>query len=174
MFPFQNYYEHVSANSNETIEGFFMSIKSFIEASKELYKAGYYEEALCLVCNAIDACASQVYPDKGVNERYKQFLKDHFREITEVGFPGISANSIRIKVNAEIDQLRLDSNGYADMEQIIYHVVRCGLVHDCAIDQSVVFIDRTIIGDWDDGRFYLPRAIIFGLIAVVESFHQIQ
>lgn len=35
------------------------------------------------------------------------------------------------------------------MEQIIYHIIRCGLVHECNIDDTISFTDTTYIGDWD-------------------------
>lgn len=89
-----------------------MSVQSFVNAEKVLYTEGFYEEALCLVCTAIDATAAHNYPDKKVSERYKLFLKDHFRTISEFGFPGISADSIRIKVNTKVENLRPDSDGY--------------------------------------------------------------
>lgn len=146
-----------------------MSVQSFVNAAKALYEQGFYEESLCLVCTAIDATAAQCYTDKKVTERYKLFLKDHFRTISEVGFPGISADSIRIKVNAVIDNLKPDAEGYVDMEQIIYHVLRCGLVHSCNLDRSIEFTERTIIGDWNADKFYIPKAIIWGLIAAVEN-----
>lgn len=87
----------------------------------------------------------------------------------QVGFPGISEDSIRIKVNAVIDNLKPDAEGYVDMEQIIYHVLRCGLVHSCNLDRSIEFTERTIIGDWNADKFYIPKAIIWGLIAAVEN-----
>ena len=146
-----------------------MSIKSFVSAAKILYAEGFYEESLCLTCSAIDACSALVYPDKRVTNRYKLFLKAHFRTISKIGFPGISASGIRIKVNIGIPELKTDSNGYVDMEQIIYHVVRCGLVHSCSINTSVVFIDQTMIGDWNADKFYLPKALLLGLIAAVEQ-----
>ena len=89
-----------------------MSIKSFVSAAKMLYAEGFYEESLCLTCSAIDACSALAYPDKGVTNRYKLFLKAHFRTISEIGFPGISASGIRIKVNTSIPELKIDSNGY--------------------------------------------------------------
>lgn len=146
-----------------------MSIKSFVSAAKMLYAEGFYEESLCLTCSAIDACSALAYPDKGVTNRYKLFLKAHFRTISEIGFPGISASGIRIEVNTSIPELKIDSNGYVDMEQIIYHVVRCGLVHSCSINTSVVFTDQTTIGDWNADKFYLPKALLWGLIAAVEQ-----
>lgn len=146
-----------------------MSIKSFISAAKMLYAEGFYEEALCLTCNAIDACSALTYPDKGVTNRYKLFLKTHFRTISEMGFPGISASGIRIKVNAKIPELKVDNDGFVDMEQIIYHAVRCGLVHSCSINTSIIFTEQTMIGDWNADKFYLPKALVWGLIAAVEQ-----
>lgn len=146
-----------------------MSVQSFINAAKTLYAENFYEESLCLVCSAIDASAAQCYPDKKVTDRYKMFLKDHFRTITNEGFPGISADSIRIKVNSKVDSLKPDDDGYVDMEQIIYHVLRCGLVHHCDVDDSIEFTDHTIIGDWNADKFYIPKAIIWGLIAAAEN-----
>ena len=146
-----------------------MSIKSFISAAKMLYAEGFYEEALCLTCNAIDECSALTYPNKGVTNRYKLFLKTHFRTISEMGFPGISASGIRIKVNAKIPELKTDNDGFVDMEQIIYHVVRCGLVHSCSINTSIIFTEQTMIGDWNADKFYLPKALVWGLIAAVEQ-----
>ena len=146
-----------------------MSIKSFNAAAKMLYAEGFYEEDLCLTCNAIDACSALTYPNKGVTNRYKLFLKTHFRTISEMGFPGISASGIRIKVNAKIPELKTDNDGFVDMEQIIYHVVRCGLVHSCSINTSIIFTEQTMIGDWNADKFYLPKALVWGLIAAVEQ-----
>lgn len=85
-----------------------------------------------------------------------------------MGFPGIRASNIKIKVNVSNSNLKLDENGYVNMEQIIYHVLRCGLVHQCEIDKTVEFTNITKIGDWND-KFYIPKAIILGLISVVEK-----
>ena len=104
-----------------------------------------------------------------MTERYKLFLKDHFRTISEYGFPGISADNIRIKVNADISSLKKDANGYVDMEQIIYHVLRCGLAHSCDIENSIAFTDETLIGDWNTDVFYIPKTLIWGLIEVVNQ-----
>lgn len=146
-----------------------MSIQSFIESAKILYHDGHYDAALCLTCIAVDASSAKAYPNKKTSERYKLFLKEHFRTITDIGFPGISANGIRIKVNADVSNLKKDVDGYVDMEQIIYHVLRCGLVHDCSIESSITFSDRTVIGDWNTDKFYIPKAIIWGLMAAVNE-----
>ena len=133
-----------------------------------------YEEALCITLIAIDACSAREYPDKGNREnakRYKCFLKKHFSIICEYGFPGICVTDIKIKVNVPNVALKTDKNGYVDMEQIIYHVLRCGLVHEFNIDKTIQFTDATIIGDCND-KFYIPKDIIWGLLAAAEESNE--
>ncbi|WP_294358554.1 hypothetical protein [uncultured Clostridium sp.] len=145
-----------------------MSIQSFLDSAQILYDNKKYEEALCLACIAIDACSYKQYPNEGNAKRYKSFLKEHFSTICRYGFPGVQANSIRIKVNVPNVHLKTDKNGYVDMEQIIYHVIRCGLVHECNIEKTIQFTDTTRIGDWNN-KFYIPKDIIWGLIAAVKE-----
>lgn len=145
-----------------------MSIQSFLESAEILYNNEKYEEALCLVCIAVDARSANQYPNKKNAERYKLFLKDHFPTICKYGFPGIEASSIRIKVNIQCIALKPDKNGYVDMEQIIYHVLRCGLVHECNIEKTILFTDTSIIGDWNE-KFYIPKDIIWGLIESIKE-----
>lgn len=147
-----------------------MSVQSFIESSEILYNNGKYEEALCLACIAIDACSANQYPKKTTSERYKLFLKEHFSTICEFGFPGIMASKICIKITQPSKFLKPDENGYVTMEQIIYHVLRCGLVHTCNIENTIQFTDRTIIKDWDQEKFPIPKDIIHGLLESVKNY----
>jgi hypothetical protein len=146
-----------------------MSIKSFRESSLLLYENGKYFESLTLACIAIDACAAILYPGENVTKRNKRFLKDYFRIICKHGFPGVQASHIRIKLNVEIDNLKKDEQGYVDMEQIIYHTIRCGLVHETTIDKRIQFTNQTMIGDFNSDQFLLPKDIIFGLIKAVDE-----
>ena len=147
-----------------------MSIQSFVESAEILYNNEKYEEALCLVCIAVDACAANQFPNKKNAERYKLFLQKHFTTICKFGFPGIEASNIRIKIVQPCIALITDKNGYVDMEQIIYHVIRCGLVHECNIENTIQFTDTTIIGDWKQ-KFYIPKDIIWGLIEAVKEYN---
>lgn len=141
-----------------------MSIRSFLESAEILYEKGKYDEALCLVCIAIDARSAELYPKiKSCTKRYKLFLKDNFWTICKRGFPGILAQKICIKLEIPCESLEPDKDGYVDMEQIIYHVLRCGLVHKCKIDETIQFTDKTIIGNWNN-VFCIPKSIIWGLI----------
>jgi len=101
-----------------------MSINTFIDSAIKLYENEYYDTSLCLVCMALGRCAKDRYPNLAVGKRYKQFIVDNFSVICQRGFPGISASSIRIKINATVENLKLDRAGYVGMEDIIYHVIR--------------------------------------------------
>ena len=146
-----------------------MSIESFIEAANVLYDNEYYNEALCLVCIAVDACAGFEFPEEKKNGlRYKKYLTKHFRTICHYGIPGIDATNIKIHVTRKTEELKPDQNSYVDLEQILYHVIRCGLVHNAKLNPQLVFSESTVIKDWD-GLFFVPAAIIKGLEAAVEE-----
>lgn len=142
-----------------------MSIGTFVSASLDLLNQGRYDVALSLACSAVDATAARVYPSKNNNARYKSFLKGQMRIVTTFGTPGLSAGGIIIKCT-NLPGVKTDSNGMAPLEDILYHIVRCGLIHECELDQRLEFTERTQIGDFDD-RFRVPFAIIIGLLAAV-------
>lgn len=143
-----------------------MSIRSFIDAAIESHAAGKYDVALALACAAVDATAAKLYPSEKSNAaRYKAFLKRAMRTITLNGFPGIQASEIRIKCR-NVPDLKTDEFGYVGIEDIIYHTLRCGLVHQCEIDTRIVFTERTEIGDFESS-FRVPRQLVLGLIKAV-------
>lgn len=96
------------------------------------------------------------------------FLQKNFRRICEKGFPGITASSIRIKLITDID-IKKDDFGYVGIEDVIYYVLRCGLVHNCLVDSKIQFTNYTSIGNSDKKFFYLPKTLILGLIDVARS-----
>jgi len=143
-----------------------MSIRSFIDAASESHAAGKYDIALTLACAAVDATAAKLYPrEKSNAARYKAFLKKAMQTITRHGFPGIQAGAIRIKCR-NVCELKTDEFGYVGIEDIIYHTMRCGLVHQCEIDTRIVFTEHTEIGDFE-ATFRVPRQLVLGLIRAV-------
>lgn len=146
-----------------------MSIESYVNAAKLLYDKGFFEEALCLTSITIDAVSKETYPKKNVGERYKKFLRDHFREICNRGFPGIDADGIKIKVCHPVENLKTDECGDVDIPEILYHIIRCGLAHDCKMHSGLIFTHETEIGDWTKEGFKIPKAVLLGLLDIVES-----
>lgn len=87
------------------------------------------------------------------------------RVVTTYGMPGLSAGGIRIGCS-NIPDIKTDIEGRAGLEDIIYHIARCGLVHQCEIDERIEFTERTMLGDFEH-KFRIPYAIVFGLIMAV-------
>lgn len=140
-----------------------MSVSNFISASIITSRLGKKDVALALACSAIDGTAKKLYPlEKRNNERYKNFLKSHMRIIIVFGFPGILASSMRIKCR-NIPDIKTDENGFIGIEDIIYHVIRCGLIHQCEIDDKLLLVPETSVGDFGNS-FKIPENIIWGLI----------
>jgi hypothetical protein len=124
-----------------------MGIGNFIEASLYHFEKNQYDIALALASSAVDATASKSKYTGNNNTKYKNFLKDNMKFITLFGFPGISASGIKIKC-INIQDLKTDNNNMVNIENIIYHTIRCGLIHQCDISSQIEFTPYTHIGDY--------------------------
>ena len=142
-----------------------MSIGTFVSASLDALNEGKYDVALSLACSTVDATAAKVFPSESNNSRYKSFLKKNMRVVTTFGMPGFSAAGISIGC-ANLPGLKTNQNGVAPLEDILYHVVRCGLIHECELDQRLEFTKRTQLGDFGD-KFRIPYTIVVGLLVSV-------
>lgn len=138
-----------------------MSISNFISAGVIFHNYRKRDVSLALICSALDATAKKVFPDDNNNQRNKKFMKKYMRIITNFGFPGISATEIRIKC-INVSHIKTDNKGYVGIEDIIYHTIRCGLVHECEIENMIEFTDETLIGDLN-GKFKVPKQLFWGL-----------
>ena len=154
-----------------------MSIATFVEAAIGMQVSRRMDLALALTCSAVDATAGKVFSvgkdqkKLNNNQRYKAFLRANLSLITRFGFPGIIADGIRIRYTAPSGSLALEHdmkpiNGYVGIEDVIYHTVRCGLLHACEVDQRIRFTMETIIGDFGE-TFSIPAAMVTGLLASV-------
>lgn len=142
-----------------------MGIGNFVEASLEHFEQNQFDIALALASSAVDATASKCGYKGNNNTKYKQFLKDNMQMITTFGFPGISASGIRIKC-INIEDLKTDDKNMTDIENIIYHTIRCGLIHQCDISSQIEFTHETYIGDFID-KFKIPQNLVLGLLVAV-------
>lgn len=142
-----------------------MGIGNFIEASLYHFENNQYDVALTLASSAVDATATKCGYKGNNNTKYKQFLKDNMRLIIRFGFPGILASGIKIKC-VNIQGLKTDNNSMVDIENIIYHTIRCGLIHQCDISSQIEFTSYTHIGDYID-KFKIPQNLVLGLIISV-------
>jgi len=142
-----------------------MSISNFVEKSFLNYLEGDIHTSLSLACSAVDATARKVFNSTNNNVRFKNYIKRYFRIISFYGLPGIVTNGIKIGCTL-LKDIKTDENNMVWIEDIIYHTIRCGLLHECDIDKNLRFVDETLIGE-KDNFFNIPKFIIIGLLISV-------
>jgi hypothetical protein len=143
-----------------------MSIAKRIADAIDKMNAGDPESALMPASIAVDATASQMYPPKKKNnETYKDWLHDNLSLITKVGMGNVSITE-NFRFAYSHPDIRLGDDGRCSFEQILYHVVRCGLLHGAKFPENLTFSTDGII-KMDSGKLTLGGSLINGLIAAV-------
>ncbi|HLE09748.1 MAG: hypothetical protein A2504_14620 [Bdellovibrionales bacterium RIFOXYD12_FULL_39_22] len=143
-----------------------MSVESNIKYSIEHYGRDELDGAFIHACIAIDAVAKSRYPLLKNNERNKKFIDEKMLTITRHGFPGIHATSISYQF--EHHSIRRDDNR-SELSEIIYHVLRCELLHEAKLSDNLRFVEETVVAD-DNNSIILPKTLVKGLIgAVIED-----
>jgi hypothetical protein len=103
-----------------------MSIKNRIEDAKLLWAAGRKEGAFIMVLISVAATSRKRYPKPMPDpEAFKKFILDEMGTIT--GGP---------KYNVAFP---FKGNDKTPLENILYHHLRCQLVHEGAMPESIVF-----------------------------------
>ncbi len=65
------------------------------------------------------------------------------------------------------DDLEPDANGHVLLEDIIYQVIRCSLLHEAALDAQIVLSPTVCIGGGDDGKLIISDNLPIGLVQAV-------
>lgn len=121
------------------------------------------EAALLPLCVAIDATAKRTY-SRGGHSAYKRFLASHMPLITKIAFGGLASRSLRFELHHP--DIELDPDGMCSLEQIVYHIVRSGLVHEAEVPPSVRFSDECVLR-YDSGALVIGNSFITGLLMAV-------
>jgi hypothetical protein len=124
------------------------------------------ELALTPTCIALDM-TSQIYfsKKKSSNKDYKAYIKKYFWLITYMGLPGILSNALKIPFTHK--NIKLDADGFCPLEEIIYHVVRCGLIHSNGLDSKIKWNNVISLGLDEQGNLVLSKNLIWGLIGSI-------
>jgi len=118
--------------------------------------------AAASVSIAVAGTAKKAFPhERKDGKKYKGFLKRHMGLIVFVatGIPLKRGASIRL--GFDHPDVPKDAEGNCTLEDILYHVVRCGLVHE-SVFPSTVKLGNCLSAD---GR--IPKGILHGLILAV-------
>ena len=143
-----------------------LSVGQRIQEAIDHMDRGDYLLALTPVCVALDI-TSQRYFEKQHSSRslYKKFIQEHLWLITFMGVPGLMSTIIRIPFVHE--HVKPDAAGNIGIEDMIYHVVRCSLMHEDEKSTKVVWNNVISFGTDSLGNLVLSPQLIWGLIGVV-------
>ena len=125
-----------------------------------------YESALIAASIAVDATAKRERRNLSNNKAYKAFIKSNMPIITRFSMGGTTVYG-DFRLGWTNPDVRADADGLVNLEQILYHVVRCGLVHEAELPSSVVICEENRIGSNDQGQLILPSTIVVGLLVAV-------
>ncbi|EIZ1412020.1 hypothetical protein MOV01_004366 [Vibrio vulnificus] len=126
---------------------------------------GEMDIAIEHACNAIDVTSQRYYSQKkSSNSCFKQLLSEYSWLIEIMSLRGINLDettfdNFPIKIFNKIE-------GKPRFCDLIYHVVRCGLVHSDTLEKGFSFHDRDAI-EIADKELVLPSSILWGLLGVV-------
>lgn len=116
---------------------------------------------LIQVSIAIDATAKKVHPARKVGDRCKLFLRERQAFITRV-----ATGLLEIRGDL-VYTFPSDPRGYKTQEEVLYHLVRCSLLHEGELSHQVKIIREPHVGMTDDGRVLLGIPFIWAMILAV-------
>jgi hypothetical protein len=139
-----------------------MSIGKRVTEAFEKMLSDDPEGALFAICAAIEETARRERRQKG-RHGYKALIADNIHLVT--GF-GLGHPIASLRMGYSHPNLPTDDDGNAQIEDIVYHVMRCGLYHTAALPASVIFTNNRIGGN-GKGDLLLPKSMVSGLIVFV-------
>lgn len=130
---------------------------------------GELDLALSDICIALDITSQKYYGmTKSSRTTYKEFLKENIWMIVATGMGSLIVESIKLPF--QHTDIKYDADGYCTLEQIIYHVMRCGLVHGTGENNKIIWNNLIPLGIDEAGNLQLSPSFIWGLaLAVIVS-----
>ena len=139
-----------------------MSISKRVAEAVEKMAQNNAEGALLPISAAVEATATKHFNRRG-RKSYKDFIHDNLGLITKVAF-GSSVMNINLKYDHP--DLETGPDGLCTIQDILYHIVRCGLVHSAELPPTLKFVDENKFQVKNE-LLVLPSSLVYGLIAAV-------
>jgi hypothetical protein len=146
-----------------------MSVRKRVEEAMGKIIANDPEAALFQICAAIEETSKREGRRPAGKKGYKEFL-GHWMPIIS-GF-GLGHMIRGLKIPYSHPKIPASPDGSCKFEDIVYHVVRCGLYHSASLPNDIVFTENELGGGNTSpvGALKLPTRIVTGLImAIVAS-----
>jgi len=96
---------------------------------------------------------------------FKRYVKENLWLITYVGFPGLMASTVRVPFTHP--DIESDAAGCVGIEDIIYHVIRCSLIHSDEGAAKISWNEAVALGLDPEGNLVLNNGLIWGLLSAV-------
>ena len=139
-----------------------ISVGDRIQSVIDHMDKGEIELALSDVCIAVDVTAQKYYGEsKSSASCYKKFIKDNIWMIVMTGMGPLITDSIKLPFSH--DYISSDDQGYCTLEQIVYHVMRCGLIHGTGESNKINWNPLIPLVLDKDGVLTLSPSFIWGL-----------
>lgn len=138
------------------------NIGNFLSDAINKIIAGDYEMATASLCIAISGTAIKAFPNENKDStRYKRFLQQYMSLIIYVATGLALKKGAPFRVHFDHPKVPKDSEGNCSLEDILYHIIRCGLLHE-AVFPSIIILGNNISGNGE-----VPIGILSGLIIAV-------
>lgn len=143
-----------------------VSVGNRVQSMIDHMEKNELELALSDICIAIDITSQKYYNESTSSAScYKRFLKEHMWMIIVTGMNSIIAETIKLPFKHE--NIKSDKDGYCTLEQIIYHVMRCGLIHGTGEGNKIIWNRNVPLAIDGNQNLILSPAFIWGLALCV-------
>ncbi len=148
-----------------------MSVGRCIERAIDSYKRNDFEDAFLQTSVAVTATSEKEYPKEGAdNRKYKKFIGDNIALITNVALGNITLHK-GISLKYSHPKLKESQDGTYTIEEILYHIVRCCLIHEAGLPPNLSITDQNLFKtEGEKSPLLLPASLVLGmLVSVVTS-----
>lgn len=126
---------------------------------------GEFHAALEHACNAVDVTSQKYYNQNSSRRIYKDLIKEYNWLIEFMAMGGINLDDTLFEnfpITEGMNNRPIISPTFADL---MYHVVRCQLVHSDALVEGFAFHDSNIVR-LADRHITFPVKVIHGLLSI--------
>lgn len=142
-----------------------VSVGQRVQSMIDHMEKGEIELGLSDICIAVDITSQKYYNEKSSAECYKRFLKENMWMILVTVFGSVIIDGVKIPFSHK--DIRSDADGYCTLEQIAYHVMRCGLIHSTGEDSRIIWSNKTALAIDSENNLILSPSFIWGLALAV-------
>ena len=139
-----------------------ITVGARVQSMIDHMEKGELDLALSDICIALDV-TSQKYYGKSSSSRtcYKDFIRENVWMIVATGMGTLITESIKLPFSHP--EIQSEADGYCTLEQIVYHVMRCGLIHGTGENNKIVWNNSVPLVIDKDGNLNLSPSFIWGL-----------